>query len=110
MTMTSRALDVTIVGAGLAGLATAISLALEAADLPKSDQPFIRILESVPSLNVPGAGLQLTPNATRLLSRWGLLDRTEAVCAEPKRLVVHRYADGKILACDERFDMRCRQR
>ncbi|KPI42365.1 3-hydroxybenzoate 6-hydroxylase [Cyphellophora attinorum] len=91
--MAKRPLNVTIVGAGLAGLATAISLALETADLPESDRPSIKILESVPSLNVPGAGLQVTPNATRLLSRWGLLDRVEAVCAEPKRLVVHRY-DG----------------
>lgn len=104
------ALSVLIVGAGLAGLATSISLALATSSSIRTERPKITILESLPSLAPVGAGLQLTPNATRLLARWGLLEKVEAVCAEPKRLVVHRYADGRVLACDKRFNERVRGR
>ncbi|ETN40886.1 uncharacterized protein HMPREF1541_05166 [Cyphellophora europaea CBS 101466] len=103
-------ISILIVGAGLAGLATGISLALETQDRPVDHRPKITILEALPSLAPVGAGLQLTPNATRLLARWGLLQKIEAVCAEPRRLVVHRYADGEVLACDERFSERVRGR
>lgn len=100
--------SVIIVGAGLAGLATAISLALATAGRPIAAR--ITILEALPSLAPIGAGLQLTPNATRLLAQWGLLEKLEAVCAEPKRLVVHRYANSDVLACDARFNERVRAR
>lgn len=106
----SGPLSVLIIGAGLAGLATSISLALATASLPATQRPKITILEALPSLAPIGAGLQLTPNATRLLARWNLLDKIEAVCAEPQRLVVHRYQDGKVLACDARFSERVRGR
>ena len=106
----STPLHVTIVGAGLAGLASAISLSLATETLQSVQRPKILILDSLPSLSTPGAGLQLTPNATRLLSRWSLLPQIEAVCAEPTKLLVHRYSDGKVLACDERFNERIRSR
>lgn len=107
-------LRVTILGAGLAGLATAISLSLshsQSSNAQSNNPPQqITLLDALPSAQTPGAGLQLTPNATRILSSWSLLSKVEAICAEPRCLVVHRYADGKVLACDERFAERCRER
>lgn len=99
-------LSILIVGAGLAGLATAISLA----QAQPGCRHKITILEDAPALAPIGAGLQLTPNATRLLSRWGLLNDIEAFGAEPRRLAVHRYSSGEILVEDDRFSENIRKR
>ncbi|MEQ9248532.1 MAG: FAD-dependent oxidoreductase, partial [Nitratireductor sp.] len=55
-----------IVGAGIAGLTAALAMARRG--LP------VRIYERAPELTEVGAGLQLSPNATRLLARLGVLD------------------------------------
>lgn len=55
-----------IVGAGIAGLVTALSLARRGI---ASD-----VFEQAPQLGEMGAGLQLSPNATRILGRLGVLD------------------------------------
>lgn len=54
-----------------------------------------------------GAGLQLTPNCTRILQEWGLPDKFWASAAEPTSLFVHRYS-GKILAMEKDFDSKIR--
>ncbi|GJC84285.1 FAD-dependent monooxygenase OpS4 [Colletotrichum liriopes] len=54
-----------------------------------------------------GAGLQVTPNSTRILQKWGLPDRLWRSASEPTDLVVHRYS-GKILAKEENFDKNIR--
>ena len=95
-------LDIVIVGAGLAGLAASISCGLAGHR--------VTVLEGAKALAEIGAGLQITPNASRLLSKWGLLDRCEAVCAEPTSLAVHRYADGKILAEQKDFNVKTRRK
>lgn len=56
-----------IVGAGVAGLTAALALA--ARGFP------VKIFEKSRELSEVGAGLQLSPNATRLLDRLGVLDR-----------------------------------
>jgi salicylate hydroxylase len=50
-----------------------------------------------------GAGLQITPNASRLLQHWGLPKSFWDSGAEPTVVTVHRYS-GKVLARQESFD------
>lgn len=102
MSNTNTKLDISIVGAGLAGLAAAISCALGG--------HHVTVYEGAKQLAEIGAGVQITPNASRLLARWGLLGKAEAVCAEPTRQTVHRYADGTILADDKDFSINIRRK
>ncbi|KAF2145287.1 uncharacterized protein K452DRAFT_266078 [Aplosporella prunicola CBS 121167] len=81
-------LSILIVGAGLGGLAASIECA-------RSGHK-VTVLEAARSLTEIGAGLQLTPNATRLLHTWAI--STSALKAvEPARLQVHRFS-GPVLA------------
>ncbi|KAJ5927200.1 hypothetical protein N7516_008973 [Penicillium verrucosum] len=92
-------LDVIIVGAGLAGLAAAVSISLSGHR--------VTVIESAKELLEVGAGLQVTPNCTRILQRWGLPDRLWLSAAEPSALIVHRYS-GKVLAREDNFDKKIR--
>ncbi|KAL6366015.1 hypothetical protein LRP88_00598 [Fusarium phalaenopsidis] len=56
-----------------------------------------------------GAGLQCTPNCTRILQKWGLPDRLWQSAAEPTSLVVHRYS-GKTLAIEPDFHKHIRKK
>lgn len=85
-------LHLIIIGAGLAGLAAAISTRLEGHD--------VTILEKVSKLQEVGAGLQITPNATRLFRRWGIFDELQACAAAPLSISVRRY-DGTLLLAKE---------
>lgn len=69
---------VAIVGAGIAGLTAALCLARKgiAAD----------IFEQTPVLSEMGAGLQLSPNATRILDKLGLTPQLERVWSEPAKV------------------------
>ncbi len=44
-----------------------------------------------------GAGIQLTPNVTRLLSRWGVSPLLEKDAVEPKAIYMRRWSDGKAI-------------
>ncbi|KAJ5284570.1 hypothetical protein N7505_002550 [Penicillium chrysogenum] len=92
-------LNVVVVGAGLAGLAAAVSISLSGHQ--------VTVIESAKELLEVGAGLQVTPNCTRILQRWGLPDRLWLSAAEPSALTVHRYS-GKVLAREESFDKKIR--
>src|SRR6187431_2723766 len=63
MDITRRVL---VVGGGVAGLAAAVRLARSGAR--------VTVIEQAPEFGEIGAGLQLGPNATRLLDEWDLLD------------------------------------
>ncbi|WP_439272609.1 FAD-binding protein [Pseudochrobactrum sp. HB0163] len=67
-----------IAGAGIAGLAAALVLAERGF--------YVLILEKSPALSEVGAGLQLAPNATRLLARFGILDALSAKAVAPDAL------------------------
>lgn len=84
-----------VVGAGLAGLAAAISSCLEGHK--------VIVLEKVTKLEEIGAGLQVTPNATRLFQRWGVFDELSSKAAVPSYLAVRRYDGTQVLARDDRF-------
>jgi salicylate hydroxylase len=56
-----------------------------------------------------GAGLQLTPNATRLLQSWGVYETIKDQVCEPVALTVHSYK-GKVLAHEDNFDKNIRRK
>jgi 3-hydroxybenzoate 6-monooxygenase len=78
--------DVVVVGGGIGGLAAANALARVGAS--------VRVLEQAPEFGEVGAGLQLAPNATRILREWGLLDEVVEAGVLPRRLVLRDALDG----------------
>lgn len=94
-------LHLIIVGAGLSGLATAISCA--------QSGHTVTVLEQAQELAEIGAGVQITPNASRLFKHWGLPESIWRQSVEPKTLTVHRYT-GDVLAHDGIFSKHIRQR
>jgi salicylate hydroxylase len=85
--VTRRAL---VVGAGIGGLAAALALARQGFG--------VDVFERAPALQEFGAGLQLTPNATRALERLGALAAARQVATAPRAVRVLRGADGRELA------------
>ncbi len=71
---------VAIVGAGIAGLTAALSLARKGIAS--------HLLEQAPTLEEVGAGLQLSPNASRILGDLGLLDALAAHWSEPDHILL----------------------
>lgn len=56
-----------------------------------------------------GAGLQCTPNCTRILHKLGLPNKLWQSAAEPTSLVVHRYS-GRVLAAEANFNKHIREK
>lgn len=79
-----------IAGGGIGGLACAVALRRAGLD--------VTVLEQAPAFEEVGAGLQLTPNATRILRAMGLLPALEAVAVAPEALEVRDGASGRIIA------------
>ena len=69
-----------IIGAGIAGLTTALALARHGIS---SD-----IFEQADALTEVGAGLQISPNAARCLDKVGVLSRLESQWREPARVAL----------------------
>ena len=81
-----HARPVTIVGGGVAGLTAAIALRRRGAA--------VTVLERAPAIAEVGAGLQLSPNALRVLDALDLLPAIEAMSL-PSRAVRLRDASGR---------------
>ncbi|KAJ7206612.1 hypothetical protein GGX14DRAFT_637692, partial [Mycena pura] len=80
---------VIVIGAGLAGLTVAIALA-------KGNHQ-VEILESAPEITYIGAGIQVSPNSSRILRRLGIDEYIERYCTEPIDLRMMRWKNGQIL-------------
>lgn len=81
---------VAIAGAGLGGLTAALALAREGFR--------VDLVERTAVLSEAGAGVQLSPNATRVLRDLGLLEGLRAAAVQPDRVRVRRARDGADLA------------
>lgn len=77
---------VLVAGGGIAGLAAALAAARAGLS--------VRLFEQTERLAEVGAGLQLGPNAVRVLAEWGLLDALREVAAFPDALVVRDAPGG----------------
>lgn len=78
-----------ILGGGIGGLATALSVA-------RAGMP-VRLLEQAPEFTEIGAGLQVGANATRVLGHLGVLDRVEELAVHPERGVLMDAVTGERL-------------
>jgi salicylate hydroxylase len=85
--MARRAL---IAGAGIGGLTAALALAKEGFE--------VEVFERAPALQEFAAGLQLGPNATRVLRRLDVLDAVGGFAVAPSAIRVLRGRDGAELA------------
>jgi salicylate hydroxylase len=76
----ARSRQVIIAGAGIAGLTTALSFAVRGYP--------VRIFERAQKLEESGAGIQLSPNATRILDRLGVLSALRLTAVRPTAVIL----------------------
>lgn len=76
-----------IVGAGIGGLAAALALASRGRE--------VTLVERRTGFGELGAGLQLSPNASRLLAGIGLGAALRRIAVEPERIVVRSASNGR---------------
>jgi salicylate hydroxylase len=83
----AAARDVIIAGAGIGGLTAALTLTR--AGLRTT------VLEQAPQLETAGAGIQLSPNATKILIALGLGERLKVTAVEPEAIRVMSGPSGR---------------
>lgn len=81
--------QIIIAGAGIAGLT--LALALSAKGFP------VQIFEKSATLAEAGAGVQLSPNATRILQRIGVLEQLTPSSVEPQAVCLADGSSGELL-------------
>ncbi|MCJ1405496.1 hypothetical protein MMC11_008724 [Xylographa trunciseda] len=84
-----KPLRILVVGAGIGGLAVAIGLKQSGHD--------VVILEQVPHIAEVGAGIQMAPNAARILGRFGLLEKVMEKANVLEKNSLRRYANNEEL-------------
>lgn len=91
---------IVIAGAGIGGLAAALSLA-------RAGKRAL-VLERATRIEEVGAGLQIAPNAGRIIAKLGLEPALAAVALEPRAINIRRGRDGAVLARLDLSDARSR--
>lgn len=90
---TNRPLRVSIVGAGLGGLAAAIALRAKGFE--------VNVFGQSSELGEIGAGVQLGPNAMKVLMALGLKQAVLKTGFEPERHVVRNWKTGRVVAATQ---------
>ena len=73
--MTSRNISIGVIGGGIGGLSAALSFLRAGLD--------VHVYEQAPETREVGAGIQISPNATRILHRLGLAEALAATGVYP---------------------------
>jgi len=81
---------VAVVGGGIGGLTAALALLRAGLD--------VRVYEQANTVSEVGAGIQLAPNATRILDRLGVLPAVQAIAVAPTTFEFRRWDDGRVLS------------
>jgi len=81
--------EVTVLGAGVAGLAVARALALKGAK--------VTVLEQADAIREVGAGLQISPNGAAVLRALGLADELEAASMRAQAVELRDGRDGDLV-------------
>jgi salicylate hydroxylase len=87
--MTRKGLSVAIVGGGIGGLSAALSLLRAGCD--------VHVFEQAPTLTAVGAGIQISPNASRILRRLIPAARLDEHAVRPIAVHQRRWDDGRTL-------------
>ena len=87
--MERKPLSVAIIGGGIGGIAAALSLLRAGAD--------VHVYERARTLSEVGAGVQVSPNASRILHGLGLADALAGMGVKPLALHQRRWDDGRTL-------------
>jgi len=83
-------MKIIVVGAGIGGLAAALTLTRSGSE--------VQVFEQASELREVGAGVQISPNAARILNRLGLEEPLRRFGVRPRAIVIHRWDDGRVLA------------
>lgn len=86
----SLSLHIVVVGCGLGGVSAAHALA-------KAGHR-ITIIEDAKAIGEVGAGIQVSPNLTRLLIRWGLGEPLSKIAVLPEAIEFRRWQNGENIA------------
>jgi salicylate hydroxylase len=87
--MTSASLRIAVIGAGIGGLTAALSL--------RRAGFAVEIYEQAPELTEVGGGINIGPNATRILRRLGLAEGLDREGVRPVGTHQRRWRDGRTL-------------
>lgn len=87
---TQKEVPFIVIGGGIGGLTAALGVA----ETGRS----VHVLEKAPEIGEVGAGIQLAPNATAVLTRFGVMDEIAKFAVYPKRLVLMDALSGKELS------------
>ncbi|GGL94216.1 hypothetical protein GCM10010129_42680 [Streptomyces fumigatiscleroticus] len=82
-------MEAIVVGAGIGGLAATLSLRRAGCE--------VTLVERAPRFTEIGTGIQLAPDATRVLRRLGLLDAVAAQATRPSHVEFRTWSDGRAI-------------
>ena len=84
-----RRVRVGIIGGGIGGLALAAAC--------KMQQIELKVFERAPVFGAVGAGIQMTPNAVKVMRALGLFDELQSVSFLPQSLVGRNWRSGRVM-------------